>query len=103
MTDPLVLKSPSNQSNILDISILFAVMVFFVLSLIKLLPPLLIAGLILLQCKLHLVNWDKKKNLWQNEFWFIHFAEDFMFDFLYIFISGKFFFLSLMSLILLVG
>jgi hypothetical protein len=27
MTDPLVLKSPSNQSNILDISILF-VMVF---------------------------------------------------------------------------
>jgi hypothetical protein len=61
MTDPLVLKSPSNQSNILDISILFAVMVFFLLSLIKLLPPLLIAGLILLS-KLHLVNWDKKRS-----------------------------------------
>jgi hypothetical protein len=28
----------------------------------KLLPPLLIAGLILLQCKLHLVNWDKKRS-----------------------------------------
>jgi hypothetical protein len=59
-TDPLVLKSPSNQSNILDISILFAVMVFFVLSLIKLLP-LLIAGLILLQYKLHLVNGTRKE------------------------------------------
>jgi hypothetical protein len=56
------LKSPSNQSNILDISILFAVMVFLVLSLIKLLPPLLIAGLILLQYKLHLVNWARKRS-----------------------------------------
>jgi hypothetical protein len=42
MKDPLVLKSPSNQSNILDISILFWVMVFLVLSLIKLLPPQLL-------------------------------------------------------------
>jgi hypothetical protein len=83
MTDPLVLKSPSNQSNILDISILFAVMVFLVLSLIKLLPPLLIAGLILLQY-IHLVNWDKKRSAIYGKMnsWFIHFAEDFMFDFL---------------------
>jgi hypothetical protein len=82
-TDPLVLKSPSNQSNILDISILFAVMVFLVLSL-NFLPPLLIAGLILLQYKLHLVNWDKKKKRIYGKMnsWFIHFAEDFMFDFL---------------------
>jgi hypothetical protein len=65
MTDPLVLKSPS-KSNILDISILFDVIVF-VLSLIKLLPPLLIAGLILLQYKLHLVNWDKKEAQLANE------------------------------------
>jgi cellulose synthase/poly-beta-1,6-N-acetylglucosamine synthase-like glycosyltransferase len=58
MTDPLVLKSPSNQSNILDISIFVWC---FVLSLITFLPPLLIAGLILLQCKLHLVNWTRKE------------------------------------------
>jgi hypothetical protein len=43
-------------------------MVFFRFIVDKLLPPL-IAGLILLQCKLHLVNWDKKKEvIWQNEF-----------------------------------
>jgi hypothetical protein len=37
-------------------------MVFLVLSLIKLLPPLLIAGLILLQYKLHLVDWARKRS-----------------------------------------
>jgi hypothetical protein len=48
------------------------------------LPPLLIAGLILLQYKLHLVNWDKKRSAIYGKMnsWFIHFAEDFMFDFL---------------------
>jgi hypothetical protein len=50
MTDPLVLKSPSNQSNILDFNFICCD-VFLVLSLIKLLP-LLIAGLILLQVSL---------------------------------------------------
>jgi hypothetical protein len=82
MTDPLVLKSPSNQSNILDISILFVDGVL-VLSLIKLLPPLLIAGLILLQYKLHFRIGTRKEAIYgKMNSWFIHFAEDFMFDFL---------------------
>jgi hypothetical protein len=82
-TDPLVLKSPSNQSNILDISILFADGVFsFIVD--KTFATAANCWFNLLQYKLHLVNWDKKRSAIYGKMnsWFIHFAEDFMFDFL---------------------